>query len=135
MSGWRVNWIGGGDGSDAEGERLAGGKGLGGVHDSRLCDGGHILATCVSGVLEAGGILWRDGRHREVCLFRRAVWNDIFLAGVVGVDGLKGGLFIVGRGCVLQVSVDVLGLLVREFLCWGRLSSVRTKGSDGAVAR
>ena len=38
---------------------------------------------------------------------------------------LRGGLLSGGRGCVSHMFVDVMGLLVREILCWERLSSVR----------
>ena len=68
----------------------------------------------------------------EVGLFRRAVWNYILLDGIVGRGGwFEMGLFSGGRGCVSQVPVGVLGLLVRDILGCGSES----KGSDGAVAR
>ena len=115
-----IDCIGGGNGSNNEGERLEEGKFLGGVHDSRLCDSDHILATCVSSVLEAGGMLWRDGLHwRFVCFDGLSEMTFFLPASWIGVGGLRGGLLGSGRGCVLHVSVDVLGLLVREILCWG----------------
>ena len=50
---------------DGEGERLADGEGLSGVHDSRPCGGGHTLIICVGGVKEVYGRCWSYGRLRE----------------------------------------------------------------------
>ena len=43
---------------NCEGERLADGEVLGGVHESRPCGGGHTLIICVGGDQEVDGRCW-----------------------------------------------------------------------------
>ena len=81
-----------------------------------------VLAVFLRPVVCCGGM---GCTGRFVC-FDGLFGLTFFLpALLVGVGGLRGGLLGSGRGCVLHVSVDVLGLLVRKILGWVRLSSVQ----------